>query len=450
MNPFVAEREALLERITSLLHQASQKGIAAQINAHQSQGLTVQVRQQTIETVTFRKDCSLQLTVYQGFQKASVSTTDLSPPSLQMILEKAIQIARQSETDPANGLPEMERLTQHVSNEALALHHPSHTDPDLAIQKALDIEKAALSFSPWIQGSEGAHLSTTETWQVLANTAGTLGTSQETLFDTSCVMLAAKPGSPEKQRDYEYSISRTMAGLCPEAELGRAAAEKAVARLGARRLKTRVAPVIFNAPVAASLVKPVLAALSGSNLYRKTSFLLDSLGQPLFPDWMQWEECPHEIEGLASTYFDGEGVATLPQSTLIQNGVVARYVLDTYSGRRLERPTTANSGGVHNLRVIPKSPDCTLQQLLAAMGEGLFVTELMGQGVNLMTGDYSRGAVGFWIEGGQIAYPVEGITVAGHLPELYRSLVATGSDIDRRSSIQTGSWFFPSLTIAGE
>ena len=414
----------------------------AEAGAGLSQGLAVSARLGEVETVEHHRDQSLGVTVYFGQRKGSASTSDLSAASVRETVEAACAIARHASEDPYAGLPDPERLAKTVPD--LDLDHPWDLTADEAIELAVACERAALESHAEIVNSEGASLHTHRGIRVLGNTLGFLHGYPASRHSLSCAVVGKR--GQQMQRDYWYTVARDPADMESAEAVGRKAAERTVARLGARSLPTRRCPVIYAAEVATGLIGHFLAAIRGGNLYRKASFLVDSLGKPAFPDFVHIHEEPHIPKGIGSAPYDNEGVATYPHD-LIHEGLVAAYILDSYSARKLGLETTGNAGGVHNVIVDPGSLDRSA--LLREMGTGLLVTELMGHGINLVTGDYSRGAAGFWVENGEIQYPVEEITIAGNLKDMFRHIEAIGTDVDRRGNIRTGSIWLREMTVAG-
>ena len=417
---------------------ASEADVAASIDL----GLNVGVRLGEVETVERTRDRGVAVTVYFGRRKGSANTADLDPKSIEQTVEHACAIARYTEEDPANGLADPALLAKTIPD--LDLWHPWDITPEEAIRLGIEIEDAGRAFDPRIDNSDGASVQAGASMTAYANSNGFVGTERGTHHSLSVALIAEDDNG--MQRDYWYDSVRRATDFASAGSIGRKAAERTLARLGARRLTTRQCPVLFAPDVARGLIGHFLSAVSGGALYRRASFLVDQVGQGVFPSWMQIVERPHILRGHGSTAFDSEGVATR-DSDLVRDGVLARYILGSYSARKLGLQSTANAGGVQNIVVQPGSDDFTA--LLARMGNGLLVTELMGQGVSLVTGDYSRGASGFWIENGEIAYPVEEITIAGSLRDMYANLVAVGSDVDPRSHILTGSILLERMTIAG-
>jgi PmbA protein len=437
-------RELLNRLVEQTLAEAKKAGASqAEAAVNLSQGLSVTVRLGEVETVEHTRDKGLGLTVYFGQRTGSASTTDFSEAAVRDTVRAACTIAKFTAEDECAGLAEPERLARQFPE--LDLHHPWPITTDAAIERARTAEAAARALDPRITNSEGASISTHEGIEVYGNSLGFRGGQAGTRHSLSAAVIAED--SAGMQRDYWYTVARRADGLeAPEA-VGQTAARRALARLGGRKLTTRQCPVIFEAPVAGSLLSHFVGAIRGTSLYRGASFLLDSLNKPVFAPFVRLHEQPHLPGALGSAAFDSEGVATQPRE-LVRGGVLLGYVLDSYSGRKLKMPTTGNAGGVHNLTLDPGDSD--LPGLLKQMGTGLLVTELIGFGVNTVTGDYSRGAAGFWVEGGEIQYPVEEITVAGNLKDMYRQFVAVGRDVDMRGNLRTGSILIERLTVAGE
>ncbi|GAA0720545.1 metalloprotease PmbA [Dokdonella soli] len=418
---------------------ASEADVAASIDA----GLSVGVRLGEVETVERTRDRGVSLTVYFGKRKGSASTADLDPKSIEQTVEHACAIARHTEEDPANGLADPALLAKDKPD--LDLWHPWDISPQEAIRLAVEIEDAGRAFDPRIDNSDGASVQVGASLTAYANSLGFVGTERGTHHSLSVALIAEDANG--MQRDYWYDSVRAAGDFIPAAQLGRKAAERTIARLGARRLSTRDCPVLFVPEVARSLIGNFLSAVSGGALYRRASFLVDHVGKPVFPEWMQLVERPRIPRGHGSTAFDAEGVATR-DSDLIKDGVLARYILGSYSARKLGLQSTGNAGGIHNVVVQPGSDD--FAALLKRMHTGLLVTELMGQGVSLITGDYSRGASGFWVENGEIVYPVEEITIAANLRDMFQNIAAVGRDVDPRSHILTGSILLERMTVAGD
>ena len=436
--------EQLEQAVADLLAEAKRLGAsAADAAVSSSAGLSVTVRLGEVETIEHNRDQGLGVTVYFGQRKGSASTTDLSPAALKETVAKACTIARNTSEDACAGLADPELMARDYPD--LDLHHPWELSTEQAMEIARECEQSALDADPRITNSEGATLNTVEGSFVYGNSHGFVGGYPTTRHSLSCVVLAQDGEC--MQRDYWYDTRRAAEELAAPQSIGKKAAERAVARLNGRKLGTCEAPVIFRADVAPSLLRSLVGAIRGHAQYREASFLLGALEQPVFPDWVRIHEDPLLPRGLASAPFDNEGVATHPRD-FVRHGVLESYVLDSYSACKLGLRTTGNAGGVRNLAIDTGSQ--SLEELLGSMDRGLLVTELMGQGVNLVTGDYSRGAAGFWVENGVIQYPVEEITIAGNMREMFSQLLAVGNDSDIPGSIRTGSWLIERMTIAGD
>jgi len=438
------DSKPLIETTEFALQEALRKGASqAEAAATLSQGLSVDVRMGSVETVEHTRDRGLAVTVYFGDCSGSASTSDYSKASVEEIVQAACAIARFTEADRCNGLAEADRLATEFPD--LDLYHPWNLSVHEGKELAQQCETAALDYDARIENSEGATVDSSESCEVYCNSHGFLGYSQKSRHGISCSVIGKSQGS--MQRDYWYSASRKVDDLDDVGQIGRTAGSRVVRRLGAKRLKTCQAPVLFEAPVASSLLSHFIGAISGGALYRKASFLLDQLGKPIFPEFVRIYEQPFLSRAMGSTAFDSEGVAPMERE-IVSDGVLQGYVLGSYSARRLGLETTGNAGGVHNLTVDPSGQELT--DLISGMERGLLVTELIGFGINTVTGDYSRGAAGFWVESGEIQYPVEELTIAGNLKDMFKSILAIGCDIDTRRNIRCGSILVDKLTIAGE
>ncbi|MEE8156539.1 MAG: metalloprotease PmbA [Gammaproteobacteria bacterium] len=436
--------QQLQELVRNVLTEARENGAdQAEAGAATSSGLSTTVRLGSVETVEYQQDRGLGVTVFFDRRKGSASTSDLDPQAVRDTVAKACSIARYTAADPFSGLADARLMLTEVPD--LDLCHPWGLTPEAAIDLAKECEAAALDYDPRIGNSEGATVSRHQSLRVYGNTHGFLGVQQTTSHSISCVVIGSADGRME--RDYWYGAARDPGELESPREIGRKAASRTVDRLGARKISTRRTPVVFPAELARGLIGHLVSAISGPAQYRKASFLLDTAGEQIFPRNVCIFERPHIPRGLASAAFDSEGVATADRD-LVTDGVLDGYVLDSYGARKLDLETTANAGGIHNLIVSPGSSDFEL--MLKNMDTGFLIRELIGQGVNVVTGDYSRGAAGFWVENGEIQYPVSEITIAGNLKEMFSGIGEVGTDIDLRGGIRTGSILIDSMTIAGD
>ena len=418
----------------------------AEVGVSTDTGLSVTARMRDVETLEYHRDRGMGVTVYRGKRKGSASTGDLSAQAIRETVAKAYSIAGFTAEDACAGLPEVESLAKDIPD--LDLNHPWPIEPDAARDLAIACEAAALDADPRITNSDGATLSSHQGLRVFGNSLGFLAGYASTMHSLSCAVIGQQ--QEEMQRDYWYSSVRDYRDLDSAASIGATAAQRTLKRLGARQLPTCVVPVLFVPELARGLIASFLGAIRGGSQYRRASFLLDCAGTQVFPTWFGCTEQPHLLKGLGSAPFDAEGVATQTRRW-VEGGVATGYVLGTYSARKLGLKTTGNAGGVHNLVVDTGSATGAhdFAALLKMMNRGLVVTELMGSGVNGVTGDYSRGAAGLWVENGEIVYPVHEITIAGNLKDMYQHLVAVGSDVDVRGGIRTGSILLESMTIAG-
>jgi PmbA protein len=438
-----ADGAELLALVELALEEARALG-ASQAEAAISMdvGLSVSVRLGEVETIEYQRDRGMAVTVYFGTRKGSASTADLGPEALRETVGKACSIARFTAEDPCAGLADPDTLATSIPD--LDLAHAWDVTPERACELALECEAAAMAVDPRITNSEGAALSTHRGLRAYGNSHGFLGAYPGTVHSLSCAVLGSEGEAME--RDYWYTTARDWRELEPAADVGRRSGERAVGRLGARQLGTMRVPVLFAPEVARGLVGHFIGAVRGGSQYRRASFLLGAAGERVLPEWFGIAERPHLAKALASAPFDHEGVATRDRE-LVAGGVLLGYVLGTYSARKLGLRTTGNAGGTHNLIVHGRGRD--FDAMLALMDRGLLVTELMGQGVNGVTGDYSRGAAGFWVEGGRVVHPVHEVTVAGNLRDMYRGIVEVGSDVDLRGGIRCGSILVDQLTVAG-
>jgi len=437
--------QELRDIVSFALGEARAAGASqAEADVSLQQGLNVTVRLGEVETIEYQRDRGLGITVYFNGAKGSVSSADLRPESVRAMVTKACSIARHTARDEFAGLADAADMAPTVPD--LDLYHPWELTPEMAIEMARACEAAGMAVDPRLTNSEGASVSTHRGVRVYGNSHGFLAGYPTTSHSISCVLLAQQ--GDDMQRDYWYTAARAASGLDALEGVGRRAGERAIARLGARQISTRKAPVLFAPDIARGFFGHLISAVRGSSQYRKSSFLQGASGQQVLPGFVQMQERPHLLQAMASSPFDAEGVTTRDRD-LVRDGVLQGYVLGSYSARKLGLRTTGNAGGIHNLLVT--SSDGLLDQpaLLERMGTGLYVTELMGQGVNGVTGDYSRGATGFWVENGKLAYPVHEVTIAGNLKDMYRGVQALGSDIDQLGAIRTGSVLIDAVTIAG-
>lgn len=426
----------------ALAHARAQGATAADAEVSEGIGQTVTVRQGEVETIEYNRDKGIGVTVYIGQQRGHASSSDLSAQALRDTVDAALAIARHTASDDCAGLADPETLAREFPD--LDLHHPWDMPVERAIEMAQACEAAGFAVDKRIGNSEGATVSTQQSHFIYGNTHGFLAGFPSSRHSLWCALIAGKGDG--MQRDDWYETTRVPADLPAPEVIGRKAGERAVARLKGRKIATTQAPVLFESGIASSLMGHFVSAVSGGSLYRKSSFLPDSLGKTVFAPCVQMADVPLIPRGLASGAFDEEGVATQARD-IVKGGMVQGYFLATYSARKLGMKSTGNAGGNHNLSLRDTGED--FDALLKKMGTGLLVTELMGQGVNGVTGDYSRGAAGFWVDNGVIAYPVEEITIAGNLKEMYRQIVAIGSDVSRRSSRQCGSILIERMKIAG-
>jgi PmbA protein len=442
-NDTAARLERLKHIVEDLLAEAKRRGAsAAEAGASYDAGLEVNVRLGEVETVEHTRDNGLDITVYFGQRKGSSSTSDLSPDAVRDAVSAACAIATQTQEDRCAGLADAARMATLVPD--LDLYHPWQLGVEDAIALAVECEDAARAYDARVINSEGAGVSTHSGVHVYGNSHGFIGGYPTSRHGVSCAVVAQEGQS--MQRDYWWSSARAAEDLEPAAAVGRRAGERTVARLNGRQIGTRQSPVLFAPQMAAGLLRGLVTAISGGSLYRRASFLLDRLGERILPEFVRIHEVPHLLRGLSSAPFDSDGVATTPKD-LVSRGVLRTYLLDAYAACRLGMQTTGNAGGVRNLHI--ETGPLDRFGMLREMGTGLFVTELMGHGFNPVTGDYSRGAAGFWVEDGEIRFPVEEITIAGNLRDMFQGLRAVGNDCDFPGSTRTGSWLIDRMTIAG-
>lgn len=448
MSDFLDRPEREIEQLQQLaqrvLDRARQGGAdQAEVSVSSSLAREAAVRLGEVDVLEEARDRGIRVTVFRSQCSGSASTGDLRPETVDECVDRALAIARHTQADPSSGLADASLMADQAVD--LELWHPVDLEMSDLLARARAIEDAGRQADDRISNSEGASVSTEAAVSVYANSHGFFGSSRGTSYSQSCVLIAADEAG--MQRDYDWDSRRRFTDLAEPALTGAGAASRTVRRLGARRVPTGKVPVLFTPEVARGLIGHLVGAVSGSSLYRRASFLLDAVGQQVLPEWVSLVERPRLIGGASSGWYDGDGVATR-ESALVADGQLLRYVLSNYSARRLGLQTTANAGGVRNLAVLGGGLD--FDQLLAEMGTGLVVTEVMGQGVNLVTGDYSRGAAGFWVENGKLAWPAEEITIAGHLRDMLQGVVAAGTDIDTRRNIQTGSLLIEQMMVAGQ
>ncbi|UTV28039.1 metalloprotease PmbA [Photobacterium atrarenae] len=438
------QRMELEAAVAKALELAGRQADAAEVAINKTTGISVSTRMCEVENVEFNSDGALGITVYRGQHKGSASTSDLSESAIAQTVAAALDIARYTSEDPFAGPGPKELMATEIPD--LDLFHPDEPEPDHAASIAIRAEQAALDYDPRIKQSDGASYDSHYGIRVYGNSHGMLASYASSRHSTSCCVIA-EGKSGDMERDYSYTTARHTDDLWTPERVGRHAAERTVGRIDPQKLSTRQAPIMFAADIATGLFGHLVMAISGSNLYRKSSFLLDKLDEQVYPSWMNISERPHVLRGMASTPFDSEGLATHDRE-IIQDGVLKTYLMTSYAARKLGRQPTGHAGGIHNWLV--KSTGESFEQMLKQMDRGLLVTELMGQGVNIVTGDYSRGAAGFWVENGEIQFPVSEVTIAGNLKDMMQNIVAVGTDTETRSQIQTGSVLLDTMKIAGE
>lgn len=434
---------ALQEQVEQILAEAKRQGASAcEVAVSLEQGLSTSVRQREVETVEFNRDQGFGITLYAGQRKGSASTSASGPEAIRETVAAALAIAKHTSEDESSGLADKALMAKDVQD--FDLFHAWDITPEQAIELALTCEAAAFDGDARIKNADGTTLSTHQGCRVYGNSHGFIGGYASTRHSLSCVMIAEANG--QMQRDYWYDVNRQGDLLADPASIGQRAAQRAASRLGARPVPTCEVPVLFSAELAGGLFGSFLGAISGGNLYRKSSFLEGAIGQKLFPEWLTIDERPHLMRAMGSSSFDGDGLATYAKP-FVEKGELVSYVLGTYAGRKLGLPSTANAGGVHNLFVTHGDEDQAA--LLRRTGRGLLVTELMGHGLNMVTGDYSRGAAGFWVENGEIQFAVQEVTIAGNMRDMFKQIVAVGNDLELRSNIRTGSVLIERMTVAG-
>ncbi len=438
-----SQEQTLRDAVSFAIETAQKAGATAEVGVTKVSGLSVSTRLQEIENVEFTNDGALGISVYLGQQKGNASTSDLSEEAIKNTVEAALAIAKYTSPDDCTGLADKELMAFEAPD--LELYHGASVDVEQATKLALEAEKAALEYDAKIVNSNGASFNSHTGVRVYGNTHGMLQSYLSSRYSLSCSVIGGE--LDQLENDYEYTVSREFDALSSADWVGQNCAKKVIARLNPQKLSTREVPVIFLNDVATGLISHLTGAISGGSLYRKSSFLLDHLGKQVLPDWFQISERPHLLKRLASTPFDSEGVRT-QDLEIIQDGVLQTYLLTSYSGRKMGMQSTGHAGGIHNWLVKPNLTG-GLTALLRQMGTGLLVTDVMGQGVNIVTGDYSRGAAGFWVENGEIQYPVAEITIAGQLQDMLKNIVAVADDVEHRSNIQTGSILLDKMKISG-
>lgn len=438
-----SQEQTLRDAVSFAIETAQKAGATAEVGVTKVSGLSVSTRLQEIENVEFTNDGALGISVYLGQQKGNASTSDLSEEAIKNTVEAALAIAKYTSPDDCTGLADKELMAFEAPD--LELYHGASVDVEQATKLALEAEKSALEYDAKIVNSNGASFNSHTGVRVYGNTHGMLQSYLSSRYSLSCSVIGGE--LDQLENDYEYTVSREFDALSSADWVGQNCAKKVIARLNPQKLSTREVPVIFLNDVATGLISHLTGAISGSSLYRKSSFLLDHLGKQVLPDWFQISERPHLLRRLASTPFDSEGVRT-QNLEIIQDGVLQTYLLTSYSGRKMGMQSTGHAGGIHNWLVKPNLTG-GLTALLRQMSTGLLVTDVMGQGVNIVTGDYSRGAAGFWVENGEIQYPVAEITIAGQLQDMLKNIIAVSDDIEHRSNIQTGSILLNKMKISG-
>ena len=439
-----AQELELREAVEFALQIAKKAGAAAEVGVTKVSGLSVSTRLMNTENIEFNNDGSLGISVYLGQRKGNASTSDLQPKSIQQAVESALGIAKYTSEDECAGLADKELMAFDAPD--LDLYHEAQISVDEAVEMAKTAEESALNVSERIVNSEGATFNSHSGVRVYGNTHGMLQSYLSSRYSLSCSVIAAY--EEQLERDYEYTVSRELDALSSPIWVGQQAAIKAEDRLNPQKIATCEVPVIFYNEVATGLIGHLAGAISGGALYRKSSFLLDKLGTQVLPSWFEISERPHLCKQLASSAFDSEGVRTQDRE-IITDGILQTYLMTSYSGRKMGLPSTGHAGGIHNWLVKPNRSG-GLNTLLAEMGTGLLVTEFLGSAINSVTGEYSRGAAGFWVENGEVQYPVAEITIAGQLQEMYQQIIAVGDDIEHRSNIQTGSILLEKMKVSGQ
>lgn len=440
----INQKENLSAIVDNAIKQARLRADAVEVSINQSTGINVSTRMGETENVEFNSDGALSITVYQDQCKGSASTNDLSPQAILQTIDMAINIMQYTSPDPCSGLGDISQMAFEAPD--LDLFYPSDLNVDNAIEQAKQAELSALNHSKLIN-SDGGYFSSRYGVYVYGNSLGMLQGYCASSHSLSCSVIAEQAGQMES--NYAYSSSRDFNELKPAETVGIEAANRAISHLGAKQIATMQAPVLFSAEVAVGLIRHLVGAISGGAIYRKSSFLLDSIGQTIFPKWFTIYEDPYILKGVGSSPFDSEGTKTVRRN-IVEQGVLQTYLLGNYSARKLGLTSTGHAGGIHNWFVSPSQNNVNFDDMLKKLDKGILVTSLMGQGVNSVTGDYSRGATGFWVENGKIQYPVNEITIAGNLKDMYKNIVAIGNDVETRTNIQCGSILIDTMSIAGK
>lgn len=440
----INQKENLSAIVDNAIKQAKSRVDEVEVSINKSTGINVSTRMGETENVEFNSDGALFITVYQNQRKGSASTNDLSPQAILQTIDMAINIMQYTSSDPCSGLGDISQMA--FESPDLDLFYPSDLNVDNAIEQAKQAELAALNHSKLVN-SDGGYFSSRYGVYVYGNSLGMLQGYCASSHSLSCSVIAEQAGQMES--NYVYSSSRDFNELKPAETVGIEAADRAISHLGAKQIATMQASVLFSAEVAVGLIRHLVGAISGGAIYRKSSFLLDSIGQTIFPNWFTIYEDPYILKGVGSSPFDSEGTKTV-QRNIVEQGVLQTYLLGNYSARKLGLTSTGHAGGIHNWFVSPSQNNISFDDMLKKLDKGILVTSLMGQGVNSVTGNYSRGATGFWVENGKIQYPVNEITIAGNLQDMYKNIVAIGNDLETRTSIQCGSILIDNMSIAGK
>lgn len=440
----VLQQEQLKATVAKAIEMAKNRVEAVEVSINQSTGINVSTRLGETENVEFNSSGALGITVYQNQRTGSASTSDLSPQAVAETIDMAINIMNYTSPDPYSGLGDPNLMAFNPPD--LDLFYPSDLNVDHAIKQAKQAETVALTY-PQITSSDGGYYDSQNTIHVYGNSLGMLQSYNSSSHSLSCSVIGEQNGQME--RDYAYTTARDARDLLSPEWVGQEAARKTAAGLGARQIDTMQAPVLFTPEVAVGLIGHLVNAISGGAIYRKSSFLLDAIGQQIFPEWLTIHENPHILKGIASAPFDSEGTQTVKRN-IIEHGVLQTYLLSNYSAKKLGLKSTGHASGIHNWLIAPSDTRLDFSAMLQKMGKGVVVTSLMGQGVNAVTGDYSRGATGFWVENGKLQYPINEFTIASNLKDIYAQIVAIGNDIERRTKIQCGSLLIETMSIAGK